>query len=233
MSSRREHHCVHHDGHRSSDLRDRKYGDTEVDVCIVGSGAAGGVLADRLSRAGLSVVVIEAGPYWDPQGDFASDELSMQQLGWQDTRLSGGNDALQFGHNNSGRGVGGGTTHFTGVFLRFHPSDFRTLSQDGVGVDWPITYEDLAPYYDWVERDIAVSGPKHFPWGAFQGPYPYPVRNPISANAEIFRRGCERLGIRSVVAPLAINSARSTDAHLAQIADFATKGVNPTLNLVL
>lgn len=227
MSSRREHHCVHHDGHRSSDLRDRKYGDTEVDVCIVGSGAAGGVLADRLSRAGLSVVVIEAGPYWDPQGDFASDELSMQQLGWQDTRLSGGNDALQFGHNNSGRGVGGGTTHFTGVFLRFHPSDFRTLSQDGVGVDWPITYEDLAPYYDWVERDIAVSGPKHFPWGAFQGPYPYPVRNPISANAEIFRRGCERLGIRSVVAPLAINSAPFNGRPPCTNRGFCNQGCKP------
>ena len=94
-----------------------------------------------------------------------------------------------------------------GFFFCFHESDFRTKSLDGVGEDWPISYEDLAPFYDKIERDIAVSGPKHFPWGAYHGPYPYPEREPISANAEAFRIGCERLGITSVVAPLAINSA--------------------------
>ncbi|MFC4769648.1 GMC family oxidoreductase [Effusibacillus consociatus] len=200
------HNADHMQGHRFSDLNHRKYKDN-ADVCIVGAGAAGGVLAHELSKAGLKVVVIEAGPFWNPQTDFASDELSMLQLGWQDTRIVTGNDPLQMGHNNSGKGVGGGTTHFTGVFLRFHESDFRTKTADGVGEDWPITYEDLAPYYDKIEKEIAVSGPKHFPWGPFQGPYPFPEREPISANAEMFRIGCEKLGIRSVVAPLAINSA--------------------------
>jgi len=184
----------------------RKYGE-EADVCIVGAGAAGGVLAYELSKAGLRVVVIEAGPFWDPQRDFASDELSMTRLGWQDTRLVSGGKPLQLGHNNSGRGVGGGTTHFTGVFLRFHESDFRTRTEDGVGEDWPIGYRDLEPYYSQIEKEIAVSGPKDFPWGSFHGPYPYPEREPISANAEVFRRGCEKLGIRTVVPPLAINSA--------------------------
>lgn len=178
-----------------------------ADVCIVGAGAAGGVLAYELSKVGLKVVIIEAGPFWNPQKDFASDVLAMDKLGWQDTRIVSGQDPLQLGKNNSGRGVGGGTTHFTGVFLRFHESDFKTKSLDGVGEDWPICYDDLALFYDKIERDIAVSGPKHFPWGAFHGPYPYPEREPISANAEAFRIGCERLGITSVVAPLAINSA--------------------------
>jgi choline dehydrogenase-like flavoprotein len=200
------HHADHYRDHRSDVLKQRKYKD-DADVCIVGAGAAGGVLAYELSKAGLKVVVIEAGPFWNPQTDFASDELSMTHLGWQDTRIVSGNDPLQLGHNNSGRGVGGGTTHFTGVFLRFHESDFRTKTEDGVGEDWPLTYQDLAPYYDKIEQDIAVSGPKHFPWGSFHGPYPYPEREPLSANAEIFRIGCEKLGIRSVVAPLAINSA--------------------------
>ncbi|MFC4306719.1 GMC family oxidoreductase [Cohnella boryungensis] len=200
------HHTVHEQGRRDNDLARRKYKD-HADICIVGAGAAGGVLAYELSKAGLKVVVIEAGPFWNPQTDFASDELSMTRLGWQDTRIVSGQDPLQLGHNNSGRGVGGGTTHFTGVFLRFHESDFRTKTLDGVGEDWPISYHDLAPYYDKVEQDIAVSGPKHFPWGAFNGPYPYPEREPISANAEIFRIGCEKLGLRSVVTPLAINSA--------------------------
>jgi choline dehydrogenase-like flavoprotein len=200
------HHTDHYLNHRSSSLKQRKYQD-DADICIVGAGAAGGVLAYELSKAGLKVVVIEAGPFWNPQTDFASDELSMTHLGWQDTRIVSGGNPLKLGHNNSGRGVGGGTTHFTGVFLRFHESDFRTKTMDGVGEDWPITYQDLEPYYQKIEKEIAVSGPKHFPWGSFHGPYPYPEREPISANAEIFRIGCEKLGIRSVVAPLAINSA--------------------------
>ncbi|MED1784989.1 GMC family oxidoreductase [Brevibacillus fortis] len=192
--------------HRPTPVDQRKYAD-DADVCIVGAGAAGGVLAYELAKAGLRVVVLEAGPFWDPQHDFASDELSMRRLAWQETRLVAGNDPLRLGYNNSGRGIGGGTVHFTGVFLRFHESDFKTKSVDGVGEDWPITYQDLAPYYDKIEREIAVSGPNHFPWGSFQGPYPYPVREPISANAQLFREGCEKLGIESVVAPLAILSA--------------------------
>lgn len=199
------HHSVHYAGHRSNDMNQRKYAD-EADVCIVGAGAAGGVLAYDLAKAGLKVVVIEAGPFWDPQHDFASDELSMRRLGWQETRLVDGQDPLRLGHNNSGRGVGGGTVHFTGVFLRFHESDFMTRTLDGVGEDWPIRYQDLAPYYDRIEREIAVSGPDHFPWGAFRGPYPYPVREPISANAQLFREACAKLGMESVVAPLAILS---------------------------
>jgi choline dehydrogenase-like flavoprotein len=200
------HHCDHYQEQRFSDLNHRKY-QTDAEVCIIGAGAAGGVLAHRLSQAGMKVVVIEAGPFWDPQTDFASDELAMETLAWQDTRLTTGNDPLEFGHNNSGRGVGGGTVHFTGVFLRFHASDFKTKTRDGVGVDWPVDYPDLAPYYDQVEKEIAVSGPKHFPWGEFPGPYPFPVRDPLSANAQLFRKGCAKLGIRSEVAPLAILSA--------------------------
>lgn len=201
------HHCDHYAGGRYHHLDRRKYGRDEVDVCIVGAGAAGGVMAQRLACAGLSVVLIEAGPFWDPATDFASDELSMQCLGWRDTRLVAGTEPLQMGHNNCGRGVGGGTTHFTGVFLRFHESDFRTRTLDGVGVDWPLTYADLAPYYRQIEHEIAVSGPVHFPWGAFHGPYPYPERSPTSPNAQVFERGCAALGIQTAVPPLAILAA--------------------------
>lgn len=202
-----KHHCDHYSGNRYADMDHRKFGDREVDVCIVGAGAAGGVLAYELSKAGLDVVVIEAGPFWNPQSDFASDELFMQYEAWNDTRLVAGLNPIKLGHNNSGRGVGGGTTHFTGVFYRFHESDFKVKTLDGVADDWPITYQDLEPYYAKIEDDIKVSGPPEFPWGAFHGPYPYPVRDPISANAQMFRKGCEALGIRSTVAPLAILSA--------------------------
>ncbi|CAJ1004312.1 MULTISPECIES: GMC family oxidoreductase [Brevibacillus] len=200
------HHIDHYEGHRSKRLDQRRYADG-ADVCIVGAGAAGGVLAYELAKAGLRVVVIEAGPFWNPQTDFASDELAMKNLGWQETRLVDGNNPLRLGHNNSGRGVGGGTVHFTGVFLRFHESDFMTKTVDGVGEDWPIRYQDLAPYYDKIEREIAVSGPDYFPWGPFNGPYPFPVREPISANSQLFREACAKLGFDSVVAPLAILSA--------------------------
>jgi len=202
-----QHHCDHYDDHRYSDMKHRKYARDEVDVVIVGLGAAGGVLIRDLAKAGLSVVGIEAGPFWNPQTDFASDELYARRLAWQDTRLSTGNDPITFGSNNSGRGIGGGTVHFTGVFYRFHKSDFMVRTLDGVAEDWPITYEDLAPYYDKIERELKISGPKEFPWGEFHGPYPYPEREPINGNAQIFRKGCEALGIRSTVAPLAILSA--------------------------
>jgi hypothetical protein len=76
-------------GRRSQNMN-RKYQNEEVDVVIVGAGAAGGVLAHELSRAGLKVVVIDAGPMRDPQKDFASDELAMKKLGWQDTRIVDG-----------------------------------------------------------------------------------------------------------------------------------------------
>jgi choline dehydrogenase-like flavoprotein len=185
----------------------RRYEQETVDFVIVGAGAAGGVLAKELAEAGMSVVVLEAGPWRDPQRDFASDELAMKSLGWQQTRIVDGGDPLTMGHNNSGYGIGGGTTHFTGVFLRFHASDFMTRTVDGVGEDWPIRYQDLEPYYDRCEREIAVSGPKHFPWGEFRGPYPYPEREPLSPNAYLFQKGCEKLAIRTVTSPLAILSA--------------------------
>jgi hypothetical protein len=100
-----KHNCDHYDGHRYSHLDKRKYGNEEVDICIVGVGAAGGVLAYELSKAGLKVVGIEAGPFWNPQTDFASDELHSYSLAWNDTRFSTGNDPIMLGHNNSGRGL--------------------------------------------------------------------------------------------------------------------------------
>ncbi|WP_282938879.1 GMC family oxidoreductase [Paenibacillus sp. RC67] len=205
----------------------RKYEGQEVDIVIVGAGAAGGVLAKELSEAGMSVVVLDAGPFLDPQKDFASDELSMQRLGWQDTRIVAGEDPLQMGHNNSGRGVGGGTVHFTGVFLRFHDTDFQAKTLDGIAEDWPIRYEDLAPYYEKVEKEIAVAGPRHFPWGNFHGPYPYPERDRLSPNAFMFQKGCEKLGIRSAVTPLAILSAPFEDRPPCINRGFCNQGCMP------
>ena len=74
----------------------------EADVCIVGTGAAGGVLAKELAEAGLKVVALEAGPHWVPERDFASDEKSAQKLYWTDRRIPAGHDPIELAGNVTG-----------------------------------------------------------------------------------------------------------------------------------
>ena len=112
----------------------------EVDLLIVGCGAGGSVLAQRLARAGWRIVVLERGPFWDPDEDWVSDEEGSHHLYWTDKRIIGGEDPVELGKNNSGHGVGGSMVHYAGYTPRFHPSDFETRTRDGVGYDWPISY---------------------------------------------------------------------------------------------
>jgi choline dehydrogenase-like flavoprotein len=182
----------------------RRYRTTErVDYCIVGVGSAGGVLLQRLARAGFSVVGLEAGPFWDTERDWVSDEAGSHRLYWNELRITGGEDPLALGANNSGRGVGGGSVHWAGFTPRLHPSDFRIHAEDGVGVDWPISYEEIKPYYELLEKEIPVSGPAYFPWGDPHG-YPYGP-HPMGACGDILIKGCTKLGIRvSIGGPVAI-----------------------------
>ena len=175
----------------------------EVDYCVVGVGSAGGVLVQRLARAGFRVVGLEAGPFWDTERDWVSDEAGSHELYWTDPRISGGTHPLSFGANNSGRGVGGGSVHWAAFTPRLHPSDFHTYSLDGVGVDWPLSYEDLKPYYELLELEMPVSGPAYFPWG---DPHGYPFGpHPMGAIGDILIRGCTKLGIGvSIGGPVAI-----------------------------
>ena len=145
----------------------------EVDYVIVGVGAGGGVLLQRLARAGFRVIGFDAGPFWDTERDWVSDEKGAHNLYWNDMRITGGKHPLAFGANNSGKGVGGGTVHWASFTPRLHPSDFRIHSTDGVGVDWPIAYSDLKPYYELMELELPVSGPSYYPWG---DPHGYPIR---------------------------------------------------------
>jgi choline dehydrogenase-like flavoprotein len=179
--------------------------DDEVDIAIVGCGAGGAVLAQRLARAGWTVVAFDAGPFWDPDQDWVSDERGSNHLYWTEPRVIAGDDPVPLGSNNSGRGVGGGTVHFAGYTPRFHPSDFETYSRDGVGTDWPIAYTDLKPYYEHLEAELPVAG-QRWPWG---DPHRYPHSpHPISGLGEIFVRGCARLGIDVRVGPVAITNGR-------------------------
>ena len=189
----------------------RRYGkDDEVDFVIVGVGSAGGVLAQRLARAGYRVVALDAGPFWDSERDWVSDEAGSHRLYWNDLRITGGENAITLGGNNSGKGVGGGTVHWAAFAPRFHPSDFRVHSEDGVGVDWPIAYRDLKPYYELIEREMPVAGPPYFPWGDPHG-YPYGP-HPMGSVGDVLIDGCTRLGIRvSAGGPIAINSGAHAD----------------------
>ena len=100
--------------------------DDEVDLVIVGAGAGGSVLAQRLARHGWRIVILEAGPFWHPDEDWVSDEAGSHRLYWTQKRIIGGADPIELGKNNSGRGVGGSMVHYAGYTPRFHPSDFAT-----------------------------------------------------------------------------------------------------------
>lgn len=187
-----------------ADMR-RYQADEEVDVVIVGAGAGGATLGQRLARAGWSVVLLDAGPFWDPDADWVSDERGSHGLYWTDPRQIGGDDPVPLGSNNSGRGVGGSMVHYAGYTPRFHPSDFRTYSQDAAGADWPIDYTDLRPYYEQIEAELPVAG-QDWPWG---DPHRYPHSpHPVSGNGLIALRGAEALGIDMRVGPVAIPNGR-------------------------
>jgi choline dehydrogenase-like flavoprotein len=187
---------------------------------IVGSGAAGGVLAKELATAGFDVVVLEQGP-WRESSQFTHDELAIEQRHdllniatepYQTFRST----ESEVPRRNTGlnlrylRGVGGSTVHFAANYWRFRPSDFRERSIfgsiPGAGLaDWPITYEELEPYYTKVEWEIGVSGAP----GPFDPPRsrPYPMPPlPAKSSGVLLERAANKLGLHAQPAPFAINS---------------------------
>jgi choline dehydrogenase-like flavoprotein len=185
----------------------RQYSESEpVDFLIVGAGAGGATLACKLAENGFSVVVLDAGPFWRPLDDFASDELAQQVLYWTDDRITGGEDPIALGGNNSGRGVGGSTVHFSMISLRFRPEWFKSNTQLGYGFDWPISYDEIAPYYAEVEEALKVAGPVNYPWGPPRRRYPYRAHE-VNAAGLVLARGAEKLGVKWAPTPLATVSA--------------------------
>lgn len=189
-----------------------------VDFVIVGSGAAGGILARELSVDGFSVVVLERGPRLSA-ADFEHDEYkyffqdhlgSRTPVTWRQraTEVAKRRQDLAVWSANL---VGGSSVHFTANVWRFRPVDFdehrRLGSIPGASLaDWPITYDELEPYYTKVDWEIGVSG-QAGAWGEPRRSRPYPVPPlPIKSSGVLFERGARKLGWHPFPAPLAILS---------------------------
>jgi choline dehydrogenase-like flavoprotein len=196
----------------------------EVDAVVVGTGAGGAPLLSRLAQAGLSVVALEAGKWWNPETEFATDERAQSGLFWNDERLSAGADPVHFGRNNSGTGVGGTTLHYTAYVPRPQPDDFRLFTEFGVGADWPIEFADLEPFLEQVEQTIGVSGASPYPWGPpRKSGYPLPPL-PLNGAAQLMQRGCSELGIRTSPAANAALSRSYTREGIGQRSACTNRG---------
>ena len=202
-------------------MTQRTYGERDsVDFVVVGSGAAGGVLAKELATAGFDVVVLEQGPWQQPE-QFTHDELAIERELAMLNRAFEPNQTFQKTaadpvQLNATRGllyrraVGGSSVHFAANYWRFRPSDFKERSKWGSisgssFADWPITYEELEPYYTKVDWEIGVSGAP----GPFDPPRsrPYPMPPlPNKSSGVVLERGARALGLHAQVAPMAILS---------------------------
>jgi choline dehydrogenase-like flavoprotein len=196
------------------------------DVCIVGSGAAGGMAAKVLTEGGLNVVMLEAGPPVNPAKDFkmltwpyelAHRGAGIGGAGYEDFGRTefmapNGSWTIEGEPYTSAPGstfrwfrsriVGGRTNHWGRIALRFAEVDFKSRSTDGMGDDWPITYQDLAPYYDKAESYIGVFGSQEnipsAPDGIFLPP-PKPRCTDL-----LVKKGCDKISIPCIPSRLAI-----------------------------
>lgn len=214
----------------------------DYDVCIIGSGAGGGPVALTLAKAGYSVVVLEKGP-WFTENDFYKDELaccrrsvytpklSEEQHVIEDTD-SDGNWAGEATSDSgwdfwNGNCVGGSSNLMSGFFYRLKPEDFRLRAEFGPikganVVDWPISYEDLEPYYTLVEKEVGVSGrftdhPFAEPRSSKDFPYPPTQEHPVSGWID---EACRSMGLFSLPTPRAILSRNKGNRRSCEYSGF-------------
>jgi choline dehydrogenase-like flavoprotein len=192
------------------------------DVIIVGSGAGGGAAAWALASRGVDVLLLEAGPAYDPFDDYRLDRpdwehqefphkvptkdrqtiAPLQTLDpqWSDLRswnkvfgpYTSGDTRVSTGYSHV-VGLGGSTLHFTGEAHRMHPQAMAMRSRFGVAADWPVTYDELEPFYAEAERIVGVAGPAGGDGRPGSTPYPLPPHR-LSYATQKIASGCEKLG---------------------------------------
>ena len=178
----------------------------KVDVVIVGAGASGSVYAAVLAKAGKKVVLLESGPDWQLSDLISSDIWGRRVKPAGAPFIYEGKNPYGYAYQ-AGWGVGGAALHYFANFPRLLPNDFKVKSEHGRGLDWPINYTDVAPYYDRVARDVGISGDAKAEeiWRPAGEPYPMPPMKTFR-HGEIWLKGFEAAGIRMVPAAVAMNS---------------------------
>src|SRR5713226_9127963 len=196
----------------------------QYDVCIIGSGAGGGMAAYILTKGGLNCALLEAGPNLNPEKDFKMwtwpYELPHRGAGVGGTARENFSEFLAPngawsidgepyvsapGSNFQwfrSRIVGGRTNHWGRIALRFAPIDFKSGTRDGLGDDWPITYDDLAPYYDKVESYIGVFGTKENVSSAPDGIFMPPPKPRCTET--IIKKACDKINVTCIPSRLAV-----------------------------
>lgn len=187
-----------------------------VDVCVIGAGPAGALVAHELATQNYEVVVLEAGPRFDPADHRQRMEQAIRPAFGRDDvwDMGGPRDAFSASGERTYplnvarvKGIGGSTLHWQGMVMRLHEADFRRQSRDGVAADWPIEYADLREYYARAERSLGVAGSADNPFSPpREATFPLPAFPP-SYSDSLFAEACERLGIVTHSVPNARNSA--------------------------
>ncbi len=179
----------------------------KVDAIVVGSGAAGSAMAAKLAVGGKKVVILEAGPDRG-NSDLISSGIWARRLKWNGAPVEETGDN-PVGHVfNAGYGVGGSAMHHYAVWPRMHTEDFEMRSLHDRGQDWPISYTDLQPWYDQVQRESGIAGDAEQEiWRPPGEPYPMsPV--PLFPQGAIIARGFEKQGMTTAPLPLAITTSK-------------------------
>jgi choline dehydrogenase-like flavoprotein len=190
--------------------------DNDSAVVVIGSGAGGGTLAYELTRQDVPVILLEAGPHLTAD-DYVNDEWeAFNQMAWLDPRTTSGSFRLARDFPNlpawTVKAVGGSTTHYSGATPRFKDYEFKTRTMYGnidraSLLDWPISLEDLEPYYDRAEVKVGATH-RH-------GRPPLPANN----NYKVFANGAERIGYRCYATGPYATNAEPYDGRPGSIQD--------------